>query len=605
MASELVHASPTLRSGSRWVDLFGIDPRTLAVARMALAAVLLYNLAARALELELMYSDSGLYPVADVRRFWGPDTWRWSLHLLGGSVRFQGVLFALAGLAGVLLLLGCWTRLATIVSWALLASLHTRAPALVTGGDALLIMMLFWGMFLPWGQRCSIDSLRRRAAPVTASVVNCASAAILLQIAFMYWFTGFSKCNYLWFEGRALESVFQNLLFTRPLGQWLLGFPWLLQVLTIGTLVLELLGPPLMFCPWRTRQVRVPIVLCFALLHVGIELTMSVVIFSYASLAALTLFIPGTFWSRAVVRRLVPWCGGPSWPDAAGQMTRARPTRWVRRRSLAANLVSVLVMVTIVIVSPLAYFGGPEVLARVPRVLRVLRDVGSLDQEWSMFSCPATHNYRYLVVASLQDGTQMDLLRDEPFRETNHPETLSLDLPSHRWVQIMVDLARNQSDVFRTSVIRYFAQRWNRQHPASERVVHVQLALLYEPPAPGAGLGGVERLVLAQYDPFADGVYRDGKREGRWTFRYPSGAREAEGSFRAGKEEGRWTLWYEDGRKQGEGQYADGRMEGRWKFWYETGDTVEAYFHHGVLVPRPLADASTRAAGPLDTDSGQ
>jgi hypothetical protein len=262
-------------------------------------------------------------------------------------------------------------------------------------------------------------------------------------------------------------------------------------------------------------------------------------------------------------------------------------------------------MLTIVIVNPLAYFGGPAAVARVPRPLGVLRELGSLDQEWSMFSCPATHNYRYLVVASLRDGTQVDLLRDEPFLETDHPETLSLDVPSHRWVQIMVDLARNNGDVFRISFIRYFAQRWNQQHAPSQQAVHVQLALLYEPPAARGEAAGVERLVLAQYDPFADGVYRDGKREGPWTFRYANGACEAEGAFRAGKEDGRWTLWYEDGRKQGEGHYADGRMEGRWQFWYETGDRVDAYFHHGILVPRPLADAGTRAAGPLETKNSQ
>ena len=71
-------------------------------------------------------------------------------------------------------------------------------------------------------------------------VVSVASAAILLQIAFMYLFTAFSKCNYLWFEGKALESVFQNPLFTRPLAEWFANYPTLLGGLTHGTLVLEL-----------------------------------------------------------------------------------------------------------------------------------------------------------------------------------------------------------------------------------------------------------------------------------------------------------------------------------------------------------------------------
>ena len=65
-----------------------------------------------------------------------------------------------------------------------------------------------------------------------------------------------------------------------------------------------------MFCPWKTRTIRAGVVGCFVALHIGIELTMHVVIFSEASLAALTLFTPGTFWSRAWVQRIARWLPG-------------------------------------------------------------------------------------------------------------------------------------------------------------------------------------------------------------------------------------------------------------------------------------------------------
>ncbi len=578
-------------------DLFGIDPRTLALARIALAVVLIYDLVGRAPDLQLMYSDAGLYPIADVAKFWGPDTWRWSLHMMGGSAAFQGVMLAIAGLFALLLLVGWQTRLATIASWMLLVSLHTRVPSLVTGGDALILMMLFWGMFLPWGRRASVDAWRCGDRGNPAPVVSVASAAILLQIAFMYLFTAFSKCNYLWFEGKALASVFQNPLFTRPLAEWLANYPTLLGGLTHGTLVLELAGPPLMFCPWKTRTIRALVVGCFVALHIGIELTMHVVIFSEASLAALTLFTPSTFWSRAWVQRIARRLPGHTVEERFTELPIRYPVAQ-RIGTVVGTLICLVAMAYVAIINPLAYFGSPETVRRIPFAVQVVRDVFCLDQEWSMFSCPATHNYRYVVLATLRNGTQVDLLRNRTFEEVDRPEALSLYRPSARWVQIMIDLARPQSQIFQISLIRYFAQQWNAQRAPQQQVEHVQLVVLYEKHLRDPTGPGVDKMVLAQFDPFAEGEYHNGQREGHWTFRYPNGRTEATGDFTAGREQGAWTLWYEDGRKQGEGCYVDGQMEGKWTFWYEGGEKVEAHFSRGRVVPRPLVGATASDSTP-------
>jgi hypothetical protein len=73
------------------------------------------------------------------------------------------VLFAIAALVAIALLVGYRTRLATVLL-ALLASLQARNPTLIQGGDNLLLLLLFWGMFLPLGARFAIDAaLDRRA----------------------------------------------------------------------------------------------------------------------------------------------------------------------------------------------------------------------------------------------------------------------------------------------------------------------------------------------------------------------------------------------------------------------------------------------------------
>ncbi len=575
------------RLRSKLIDLFGIDPRTLAFSRIVVAAVLLYNLATRAVELRAMYSDEGMFPIADVARFWGPDTWRWSLHMLNGSTTYQAMLFAVAAFFALLLLIGLLTRVATIASWVLLASLHTRDPVLVTGGDILLLMLLFWGVFLPWGRRGSVDAWLRGRGDDGKGVLSVASAAILLQVAFMYLFTAFSKCNYLWFGGDALESVFRNPMFTRPLGAWLVQFPLLLKGMTHLTLVLELVGPLLMFCPWKTRVVRAWVVSGFMLLHIGIELTMYVVIFSHASLAALTLFTPSTFWSSTFVRRVAKWLLR-SESSPAKTPAKVTTSRLARSAQAVGSMVCIVVLLHVLIVNPLDYFGGPKVYAKIPKAVKRLDELLSLGQQWSMFACPATHNYRYVAVANLRDGTQVEVLRNQPFVGDERPEELSLEPPTQRWVQIMVDLSRDRRSIFRESFTRFLAREWNAAHPLDEQIEHIQLAFMYEKPD-WTGFGeDIERFVLAQYDPFASGSYRHGKREGRWVYYYPNGQKEATGAYRNGQEHGLWTFWYEDGRKQGTGTYVDGRMDGKWAFWYEGSEKVEAHFQQGQIVPAPL-----------------
>ena len=108
-----------------------------------------------------MYADGGVMPIREVQNHFA-GSWRWSLHWLSGAPAFQMALFGLAGLLAVLLLIGCLTRVATIGSWILLASLITRAPLVINAGDTLLLLLLFWSMFLPLGRMWSVDALVQR-----------------------------------------------------------------------------------------------------------------------------------------------------------------------------------------------------------------------------------------------------------------------------------------------------------------------------------------------------------------------------------------------------------------------------------------------------------
>ena len=72
-----------------------------------------------------------------------------TLLQLVNSLTFAALLFLVAAAGAGALLLSYRTRLATLLSWVLLVSVQNRNPLLGQGGDDLLRMLLFWGLFLP------------------------------------------------------------------------------------------------------------------------------------------------------------------------------------------------------------------------------------------------------------------------------------------------------------------------------------------------------------------------------------------------------------------------------------------------------------------------
>ena len=94
-------------------DLFGIDTRSLAVFRIALALAILADLLIRAPDLGALYTEEGVLPRAlldDQVRARAPalvPILNLVPHLLFDGALGQGLLFAVAGVVAVLLGVGC------------------------------------------------------------------------------------------------------------------------------------------------------------------------------------------------------------------------------------------------------------------------------------------------------------------------------------------------------------------------------------------------------------------------------------------------------------------------------------------------------------------
>jgi len=278
---------------------FGADLRSLAALRIGTASLILLDLLQRSTDLVAHYTDFGVVPRGLVMTH-SSSRWYISVHFLSGIWEVQALLFILAGLAALALLVGYRTRLAGVISWLLFVSLCNRDPFVLQGGDMLLRLVLFWGMFLPWGAVYSADSAwcDDETSQPNWQYFSWGTAAYALQILIMYWMTVLLKSGSQWWsEGSAVYYTLNIDYLVTPIGKLLVGAPYgALRLATWSEAIFEIVGPLLLLLPVRRGWIRITSVVCFVLLHLLFLATLLIGIFPVISIIAMLFFLPGTFW---------------------------------------------------------------------------------------------------------------------------------------------------------------------------------------------------------------------------------------------------------------------------------------------------------------------
>ncbi len=288
---------------ARMPELFGIDLRTLALFRAALAGVTAFDLLRRLADVRAFYTDFGVMPRAWLAQT--GETWRLSLHMANGEAWFQAAVIAAQAVLALMVLVGHRTRVATVLSFVLLGSLHSRNPMILTGGDSLLMGLWFWAMFLPIHARWSMDAaLSTRPPPERSLHLSWASAALTLQVLYTYFFSAVLKTGADWWpDGTAAWYALSLDRYATPLGAWLRdALPWTLAPLTWTGYFLGWLGPILALSPWLTRPLRFAVMLLLMAMHLGLLLCLDLGHWPWASFAALTVLLGGWWWDRAARR---------------------------------------------------------------------------------------------------------------------------------------------------------------------------------------------------------------------------------------------------------------------------------------------------------------
>ncbi len=254
-----------------WLRGLQVDLRSLALLRATLGLCLLGDLLGRIPLLDAFYTDRGVLPRADFFRLSGRQPIL-SLNLMNGERLIQ-LLLVLFGIACALaLILGYRSRLSAGLSWLLLTSFHARNPLIVTAGDDLLRMLLFWGMFVPLGGAASLDrALNPEALPPSPAHLSPGSLALVLQLCVVHWIAA-STAAFVDLAGPAIA-------------------------------ILWLAAPLIALSPVLTPTLRLGVVALMVSSYVWLGITADLGILPWVGSAAWTVMLPGWFWDRVGGRR--------------------------------------------------------------------------------------------------------------------------------------------------------------------------------------------------------------------------------------------------------------------------------------------------------------
>jgi hypothetical protein len=492
-------------AGSWRRRLAGIDVRSLALLRVLMAVVLLADWALRWRDFDAHYADSGMFPLETSRRLFD-TSWRWSLHWLSDNPTYQRALFAGAALAAACLLIGWRTRLATLACWIFVVSFWHRNPLVCNYGDTLLRLLLFWSLFLPLGATWSVDAWRRaRRQPVSSEpVVVCSigSTCLLLQLTLFYFFAGLWKWNDDWLGGHALWHALHLEYSVRPTAALLLQWPSLHGPLTQATLALELLGPLVIWLPWRTAAWRIAMIVAFLSLHIGIELCFVPLMLSYVSMVAWAMVVPTCVWEsrwlRPLTTRWAEWLQRGSAPPAADSPAAKSPAATaigkLGRRVATGYCVAAM---TLACYWNVATFLSSKVTELVPPVLLEVGYASMVWQTWDMFYEPSRHNGWWVAQARLRDERSVDLLHgDQPF-DREHPESHWNEMPNPRWRVLFRRLGDDGLAPCRQAAADYLLRSANAQRAGDQRIERLDLLYVERSAKPASDLPSYRTRMLA------------------------------------------------------------------------------------------------------------
>ena len=202
-------------------------------------------------------------------------------------------IFATFMMSAVLTALGLFSRLAAVMLFITITSLHHRNIYILHSGDTIIRLMSFFLMLAPSGAAFSIDRIWRvyqgRESPNhLIGIPPTAFRLMQIQLCLIYFSTGFWKATGgMWMDGTAVFVVNQIGQFERFPIPSLMRTLWFSKMMSWYTLGVELGAP---FLLWF-KETRLFMLAGLIALHAGLEYTMNIQLFQPIVVSIFVLFL--------------------------------------------------------------------------------------------------------------------------------------------------------------------------------------------------------------------------------------------------------------------------------------------------------------------------
>jgi predicted DCC family thiol-disulfide oxidoreductase YuxK len=249
----------------------------------------------------LWFSERGILPSKQALEYnstSGPATgqglgagYQINFLTLPGADHFLTPLFVVYLLAALCLTLGFWTRTSAVLVYLGLTLLHNRDAPIHNSGDTVMIVLAIYLLLSPAGTACSLDRLwrvlRGKEDDAPPLIVPWAQRLMQVQIAVLYLCASLSKATGpQWMDGTATHYP---LHLSESVRFPMLGRDniYVINLFTWGTMVIEFALATFVWVP----SLRLYVLAGGVLLHLGIEYTFNIPLFSFLMITSYINFL--------------------------------------------------------------------------------------------------------------------------------------------------------------------------------------------------------------------------------------------------------------------------------------------------------------------------
>lgn len=456
--------------------------------RISYGCVLFADVVNRCNHFHMHYTSKGaLGPGVALRSASAPGDF--SLHFINGSPLFIGTLFLIQALACLTLLVGFRTRTSTIVCWILFNSLQDRNFAILNGGDNWLRLILLWAIFLPWGHRWSVDSLKVKPplpGRTTTTVTSIACAAYMVQEFIVYFVSAVHKTGPEWREdGTAAYLALQLNEWGGAWDWYFLYFPEFLKVASLILFAFEVIGPLLLFTPvWRGPIVTF-VALGFIGFHAGLICTMTLGMFPFVGIASAMGLIHTWAWERYPLKHLARFMDELRYRQTPFMDNVHIAKKWasVPPKPLPYRAWSWLVGFALC-VGVYWNLGNLKVVT-LPAWFQVSATFANLNQNWALFAPgPPTRTGWMVIQGIFEDDSTVDLITDTKPGSLERPEVPADKYVTQREKRWYVVLGNPMYTRLHDEYCLYQFRRWAEEHPQEPRLTGINIIWLNQVTTP-------------------------------------------------------------------------------------------------------------------------